>query len=386
MSEEYIRPDGRTRKALRDLKIEVGILDRADGSSRVYLGRNIAVATIFGPREMHPKHAARADRAQMRINYRMATFSVDDYKRPYPSRREKEISKVLSEAFESLVLLENWPRSVIDVHVQLFQSDGGTRTAAAIAISAALADAGIPMRDLPAGIATGLYEDQVCLDLTGHEDMKGEGDMPIMYAPSVDEISLFQLDGQFTFEQFKEAYFTSIDAIREISQKIKEAVKAKYLLIRDQYLDDEEEEIDHSLLEDEEEDEEEEEEEEETESSDTELDEPSETPAPVAETPPMPSTEMSEETRPEEATTAMSSESSEIESSSTTEETTAIESESDINNRWFAKRGGELQPMTANENRADEEDEENEDDTSEDNNEETSGILRDLEYSYDEEE
>jgi hypothetical protein len=239
------------------------------------------------------------------------------------------------------------------------------------------------MRDLPAGIATGLYEDQVCLDLTGHEDMKGEGDMPIMYAPSVDEISLFQLDGQFTFEQFKDAYYTSIDAIKEISQKIKDAVKAKYLLIRDQYLDDEEEEIDESLLEDDEDEEDEEEEEEDIEASDAGIEEPSETPAPAVETPP---TTVTEEQQSEETTPPVTTESSETEPSTDTEETTAIEAEADINNRWFAKRGGELQPMTANESHDGEEEEENEKETPDEDNEETSGILRDLEYSFDEEE
>lgn len=235
MSETFSRPDGRGLKELRELKVEVGTLDRANGSARVELGKNIAVASVFGPREMHPKHAARSDRAVMRINYRMATFSVNDYKRPFPSRREREISKVLSEAYDSIVLTENWPRSVIDVHVELFQSDGGTRTAAAIAITAALADAGLPMRDLTGAIATGLYKDNVCLDLTGHEDMTGEGDMPLLYSPALDEVSLFQLDGKFTFDQFKEAFYTSIEGIKEIVNIIKEALKGKYLKVREEF-------------------------------------------------------------------------------------------------------------------------------------------------------
>ena len=163
----------------------MGILDRANGSARVYLGKNMAIATVYGPREMHPKHASLPDKAVVRVNYRMATFSVDDYKRSFPSRREGEISKVLSEANESVILTSNWPRSVIDIHAQLFTSDGGTRTTAAIAITAALADAGVPMRDLPGSIASGIYEDQVVLDMTGHEDMKGTGDMPLIYSPSV---------------------------------------------------------------------------------------------------------------------------------------------------------------------------------------------------------
>jgi exosome complex component RRP41 len=234
MQTEYERPDGRKPTEMRELKIEVGILDRADGSAKVYLGKNMAIASVYGPRELHPKHFAKANRAVVRLNYRMATFSVDDYKRPFPSRREKEISKVLSEAFESVVLTKLFPRSVIDVHVQLFQSDGGTRTAAAIAASAALADAGIPMRDITGGIASGIYEDHPVLDMTGHEDMKGSGDMPILYSPVIDEVSLFQLDGHFTFEQFKESFNYSLDAIKDISQKIQGALKDKYLIIRDE--------------------------------------------------------------------------------------------------------------------------------------------------------
>ncbi len=242
MTNEFIRPDGRKPDQMRNLEVEVGVLDRADGSAKVVLGNNMAVASDFGPREMHPKHASRPDRSVVRINYRMSTFSVKDYKKSFPSRREKEISKVLSEAFESVVLTKMFPRSVIDSHVQIFESDGGTRTAAAIAISAALADAGIPMRDLTGAIASGLYEDNVCLDLNGLEDNVGTGDMPLLYSPNIDEISLFQLDGLFTFEQFKKAYTYSLDSIKLITDKIQEALKQKYVLVRDQLAIEEEEE------------------------------------------------------------------------------------------------------------------------------------------------
>lgn len=244
MSNEFKRPDGRKVDEMRNIEVEVGVLDRADGSARVRLGNNMAIASVYGPREMHPKHASRPDRAVIRLNYRMATFSVKDYKRSFPSRREKEISKVLSEAFESIVLTKMFPRSVIDVHVQIFESDGGTRTAAAIAASAALADAGIPMRDLTGGIASGLYEDTVCLDLNGLEDNVGSGDMPIVYSPNIDEISLFQLDGLFTFEQFKKSYNYSLEGISSIVDKIQSALKQKYVRVRDELaLADDEEEI-----------------------------------------------------------------------------------------------------------------------------------------------
>ena len=254
MSKDYVRPDGRLKNQLREFKVEVGVLDRSEGSAKVNLGNNMAMASVFGPREMHPKRLSRSDRAIVRVNYRMATFSVDGYKRAVPSRREKEISKVLSEAFQSVVLVKNWPRSVVDVHVEIFQSDGGTRTAAALAITAALADAGIPMRDLTGGIASGIYEDQVCLDLTGLEDMKGSGDMPILYSPAVDEISLFQLDGLFTYDQFKEAYESSLTGIKGMVEVIREALKEKYVKIREEFgVDDEDVSSDDDISEDEDE-------------------------------------------------------------------------------------------------------------------------------------
>jgi len=252
MSKDYVRPDGRLKNQLREFKVEVGVLDRSEGSAKVNLGNNMAMASVFGPREMHPKRLSRSDRAIVRVNYRMATFSVDGYKRAVPSRREKEISKVLSEAFQSVVLVKNWPRSVVDVHVEIFQSDGGTRTAAALAITAALADAGIPMRDLIGGIASGIYEDQVCLDLTGLEDMKGSGDMPLLYSPAIDEISLFQLDGLFTYDQFKEAYETSLNGIKGMVEVIRDALKEKYVKIREEFgVDDEDDSSDEDMSEEE---------------------------------------------------------------------------------------------------------------------------------------
>jgi len=230
---EFTRLDGRKTTDLRDIEIEVGLLDRADGSAQVKLGRNIVLAAVNGPIELHPKHNSMSQKAVVRVTYRMMPFSVEYRKAPYPSRREKEISMVLSQAFESVVLTKMFPRAAIDVHVQMIQSDGGSRTAASIAISTALADAGIPLRGLIGGIASGLYEDRCCLDLSGIEDNVGSGDMPILYNTDLDEVSLFQLDGRFTLEQFKTCFDMSTNSIDFIVKKEKEALRKKYLTIKD---------------------------------------------------------------------------------------------------------------------------------------------------------
>ena len=47
------RLDGRLPDEMRPLKIQAGVLKRADGSAYVELGDNKVLAAVYGPREMH---------------------------------------------------------------------------------------------------------------------------------------------------------------------------------------------------------------------------------------------------------------------------------------------------------------------------------------------
>ena len=49
-------------------------------------------------------------------------------------------------------MLEKFPRTAVDVFIEVLQADGGTRCAALSAASVALADAGIPMKDMVAAM------------------------------------------------------------------------------------------------------------------------------------------------------------------------------------------------------------------------------------------
>ena len=85
-----LRVDGRRLEELRPIKMEVGILDKANGSAYIEHGKNKILAGVYGPREAHPKHIALADRAVIKCRYHMAPFSTDERKSPAPSRRELE--------------------------------------------------------------------------------------------------------------------------------------------------------------------------------------------------------------------------------------------------------------------------------------------------------
>jgi exosome complex component RRP41 len=229
-----LRLDGRKPDELRPIKIEVGVLSNADGSAYIEQGKNKILAAVFGPKELHPKHLALQDRMVLRCRYHMAPFSVQERKSPAPSRREIELSKVIRESLEPAIFLEYYPRTGIDIFVEVLQADGGTRCASITAASLALADAGIPMRDLVAACAAGKADDTIVLDLMDTEDKIGTADVPVALMPNLNAITLLQMDGILTLEEFKKAVNMAIEGCKKIYVLQKEALKLKYVSVKEE--------------------------------------------------------------------------------------------------------------------------------------------------------
>jgi len=223
------RIDGRAFDELRPIEMEVGVLKNADGSAIVAFGNTRVLAAVYGPREVMPKHVAMADRAVIRCRYRMLSFSAEERKSPAPSRREIELSKVIREALEPAIMSELFPRTTIDIFIEVLNADGGTRTTGITAAALALADAGIPMRDLVAGVAVGKVDGVLVLDINKVEDMYGEADMPVAAMPGLGRITLLQLNGVLTREEFVEALALALKGIRKIYELQKEALRRKYV-------------------------------------------------------------------------------------------------------------------------------------------------------------
>lgn len=223
-----LRLDGRKFDELRKIKIEAGILHRADGSCYLEWGNNKVIVAVYGPREAVPRHTQNPLRAIVNARYNMAAFSVEDRKRPGPDRRSREISKVISEALERVILTEQFPRASIDVNIEILDAEAGTRCAGLTAAAVALTDAGIPMKDIPVSCAAGKIDGKVVLDLGKEEDNLGEADLPIAIAPRTNEIILLQMDGHFTMDEFNKAFDLALKGCEEISKMQKKAILDKY--------------------------------------------------------------------------------------------------------------------------------------------------------------
>jgi len=223
------RLDGRGFDELRNIKIVASPLKNADGSAYIEWGNNKIIAAVYGPRETQPRHLADSSRAIIKCRYAMAPFSsLSEHGRSGPNRRAIEISKVIKEAFENVVVLTDFPGSQIDIFIEVLQGDGGTRAAGLTAASVALASAGIQMRDLPYAVSVGRIEEHVATDFTMIEDMYSHSDMPVAISPRNNEIILLQMDGGMTKEQLKKAFKIAIDVGKEISTLQKDALREAY--------------------------------------------------------------------------------------------------------------------------------------------------------------
>lgn len=213
------RIDGRTEEELRDVKMKMDVISRSDGSAQVSFGNTVAIASVYGPRELFPKFLQESDTGILRTRYNMAPFSVVDRKSPGHDRRSTEISKVIRLALEPNLFLEDFPKAVVDVFVEIIQADGSTRVTGINAASIALAAAGVQMKDLVAACSVGKADGKLVADLCGLEDNFGEADLAM--AASGEWVTLLQMDGTLT----KEELMTLLKLAKNSCQKIYEMQK-----------------------------------------------------------------------------------------------------------------------------------------------------------------
>jgi exosome complex component RRP41 len=222
------RLDGRGLEEFRPITIEVGVLKRAEGSAVFKFGNTYALSAVYGPRTMHPRHLQNPQKATLRCRYSMAPFSTTERVRPGVSRRSVEISKVLNEALSNVVFFEDYPKTGIDVFVEILQADATTRCAGLNAAALALVEAGVPIRDLISSCSVGIVDGKIVLDVGGSEDEFGDVDMATATIGQEDKFVLLQLDGIVS----KEDFFKMLDLARkgctEIYERQKNTFKEKY--------------------------------------------------------------------------------------------------------------------------------------------------------------
>jgi exosome complex component RRP41 len=234
------RLDGRKDDELRPMEAKVGVVKNAVGSASFRIGKTWALAAVYGPREIFPRFLADPKKGKLRCYYNMMPFSGSgDRIRPGNNRRSQEIAMVMTKALEPVVDLSAFPNSVVDIFIELPQTDAGTRCAAISAASMALADAGIPMKDMVSAVAVGKADDKVIADLDYMEEHIEEfnsdskdapvADIPVAMIHNTKELTLLQMDGEISKDDLMKALEIARVAVTQVYEVQKQALKARFI-------------------------------------------------------------------------------------------------------------------------------------------------------------
>ncbi|MAW27889.1 MAG: polyribonucleotide nucleotidyltransferase [Gammaproteobacteria bacterium] len=181
------RIDGRDNKTVRQIDVEVGVLNMAHGSALFTRGETQALvtATLGSQRDAQIVDALKGSyRDGFMLHYNFPHYSVGETGfSGGPKRREighgrlarRGISAVLPPA-------EEWPYTTRVVS-EITESNGSSSMASVCGASLALMDAGVPLKSAVAGVAMGLVKEDdgfaVLTDILGDEDHLGDMDFKV---------------------------------------------------------------------------------------------------------------------------------------------------------------------------------------------------------------
>ena len=259
ITEEKIRPDGRKVDEIRPLSSEIDILPRTHGSALFTRGQTQVLSiTTLGSISEYQILDGLSDEEGKRFmhHYNFPQFSVGETGRyGAPGRREIGHGALGEKALSQVLPSEEEFPYTIRVVSEVLESNGSSSQASICAGCMSLMAAGVPIKDMVAGIAMGLITNNdkytILTDIQGAEDHFG--DMDFKVAGTKKGICALQMDIkiqgitkqilQEALQQAKKARFEILENMKTaISEPRKElspyAPKIKQMKIKESQIKD----------------------------------------------------------------------------------------------------------------------------------------------------
>ncbi|MGP1597839.1 polyribonucleotide nucleotidyltransferase [Peptoanaerobacter stomatis] len=197
---DKVRPDNRLQNEIRPIWCEVGVLPRTHGSAVFTRGQTqvMSITTLAGLSEVQVIDGLDEETERRYMHhYNFPAFSVGEARASRgPGRREIGHGALAQRAIEPLLPSEEEFPYAIRVVSEVMSSNGSTSQASVCGSTLSLLDAGVPMKDMVAGIAMGLIKDEedvvILSDIQGMEDFLG--DMDFKVAGTKKGITAIQMD------------------------------------------------------------------------------------------------------------------------------------------------------------------------------------------------
>ena len=191
------RIDGRAANELRNVTIERGWSDQAEGSALISFGRTKVLCTASFTNGV-PRWLNGKGKGWVTAEYSMLPRSTNDRMDRESVKgkiggRTHEISRLIGRSLRAVIDTKALGENTIVIDCDVLQADGGTRTAAITGAYVALADAiewgrskgfigknAKPIIDSVAAVSVGIIDGEPLLDLAYTEDVRAETDMNVV--------------------------------------------------------------------------------------------------------------------------------------------------------------------------------------------------------------
>ncbi|EDW12301.1 hypothetical protein AWZ03_007921 [Drosophila navojoa] len=226
LSEQGLRLDGRRPHELRHIKCKLGVFEQPDGSAYMEQGNTKVLAAVYGPHQAKGKKTEGNDLV-INCQYSQATFSTSERKnRPRGDRKSQEFKMYLQQALSAAIKSELYPRSQIDIYVEVLQADGANYAVSLNAATLALIDAGICLNEFVVACTASLSNANIPLtDISHIEEVSGGPKLTIAALPTAEKIAFMEMSERFHIDQLETVIETAMAGCREIRDILESAVK-----------------------------------------------------------------------------------------------------------------------------------------------------------------
>ncbi|KAH9260550.1 hypothetical protein BASA81_001017 [Batrachochytrium salamandrivorans] len=188
----------------RPLQLHGDVSHLASGSATCELGRTKVLCQVFGPRPRKQQGKAEFENmgaVDVEATFMLSFSSGDDglEENDGGEKANRALSMFVENALQTSVQLELFPKSVLDVHIQVLEDDGSAFACAVICASFALAKCGVEMFDLVTAVT--LYstpvgsgdEETVYVDPTKRQQFQAKATCTVAMFASTGEITALSL-------------------------------------------------------------------------------------------------------------------------------------------------------------------------------------------------
>ncbi|MEH0831140.1 polyribonucleotide nucleotidyltransferase [Anaplasma bovis] len=228
------RIDGRRSDQIRNIEIEIDLIQRAHGSALFTRGdtQALVITSLGTPQDEQIVDGFDGDkRERFLLHYNFPPYAVGEAAalRP-PGRREIGHGKLAWRAIHAVLPSKTDFPYTIRVVSEITESDGSSSMATVCGASLALMDTGVPLKASVAGIAMGLIKDgdkyMILSDILGDEDCLG--DMDFKVAGTREGITALQMDMKIKgigFEIIESALYQAKEGRLHIMDKMEAVIK-----------------------------------------------------------------------------------------------------------------------------------------------------------------